>query len=331
MAGTILCSTGVPPFQFTRGQDKALDDRTQASRTPAFLVMLLVPLFFSSNVVLGRGVIDEVSPFILAAIRWSVVALLLAPFLIADRKRVRNAVARNAGLLLLLGFLGMFVCGAGVYLALRSTSATNGTLIYTTSPVIILLLEWMFLKRAISLRAGIGSLIAFIGVAAIVLRGDPTALLALDFNIGDLIFVVAAISWAGYSILYRSPSLAHMPNMSLLALLAAFGSALLVPAALVEYALGGTLPSSASAWGGIGGIILFASLLAYTGFQFGIRRLGAATAGAFMYLLPPCGVMLAVLFLGETLYPFHLVGIALVTVGIMLATAPAQWFGWRPA
>ena len=301
----------------------------EPGRTPAYLVMLLVPLCFASNVVLGRSVVAEVSPFTLAALRWGTVALLLAPFLIADRRAAMAVLRRHAGLLVLLAFLGMFVCGAGVYLALRSTTATNGTLIYTTSPVIILILEFAFLSRAISRREMAGSLIAFLGVAAIVLRGSPAAALALDFNVGDLIFVFAAISWAAYSILYRSPGLAGLSNLTLFSLLSALGAAILVPAARVELALGGTLPQSPSSWGGLGGIILFASLMAYLGFQFGIRRLGAATAGAFMYLLPPCGVLLAVVFLGEELELFHVAGIGMVTAGIVLATAPARWFATR--
>jgi drug/metabolite transporter (DMT)-like permease len=303
-----------------------LSNGAQSSRTPAYVVMLLVPLFFSSNVVLGRLIGGDVTPFILAALRWSAVALLLAPVIYIWRRDVLKTLRTAPGLLLLLGFLGMAVCGAGVYFALRLTSATNGTLIYTTSPVIILILERFFRGRQITTREAIGSAVAFLGVAIIVLRGSPAALLALEFNLGDLVFVAAAIAWAAYSILYRSPALSGLPNLAGFALLSTIGAVMLIPAALIEWTLGGTLPMSTQSWGGLAGIVLFASLLAFTGFQFGIMRLGASTAGAFMYLLPPFGVGMSVLFLGETLQAFHLIGIAAVTIGIVLATAPASWF-----
>ncbi|NMG38694.1 EamA family transporter [Chelativorans sp. ZYF759] len=286
--------------------------------------MIVTPLFFSTNLIFGRGVVDEVAPFTLALIRWGAVALALCPFIVLEWATVRPLVSARPGLLLLLAFLGMWICGAIVYLALGLTSATNGTLIYTTSPVIIILLEALFFGRRIGWREGAGALIAFAGIATIVLRGDPGALLSLDFNLGDLVFVGAAISWAAYSILYRSGPLRAVSNMTLFAVVSALGALLLIPFAAVEWALGWPLPATGAAWGGIAGIVVFASLLAFSGFQFGVRELGAPLAGMFMYLMPPYGVGLAVLFLGESLEPFHLAGIAMVMAGIVLATLPAR-------
>ncbi len=96
--------------------------------------MLLTPLFFSSNLIFGRSTIPEVAPFTLAFLRWSAAALLLSPFLWMARDRLRTYVSDHPVHWLVLGFLGMWICGAGVYYALQFTTATNGTLIYTTSP-----------------------------------------------------------------------------------------------------------------------------------------------------------------------------------------------------
>jgi len=190
--------------------------RLSASRSGrtrlAILVMVVTPLFFSSNLIFGRGVIDDVAPFTLALVRWTTVALVLAPFIVWEWQTVPRLLAESTLRLLLLAFLGMWVCSAIVYLALGMTSATNGTLIYTTSPVIIIVLEALFFGRRIGWREAAGALIAFAGVATILLRGDPAALVALDFNLGDLLFVGAAISWAAYSILYRSGPCAPSPT-----------------------------------------------------------------------------------------------------------------------
>jgi drug/metabolite transporter (DMT)-like permease len=291
----------------------------------AILVMVLTPLFFSTNLIFGRGVIDEVAPFTLAFLRWAAVALALAPFAFAARAEVRRLVAGHPGFLLVLGFLGMWICGALVYLALRHTSATNGTLIYTTSPVFILLIDAAVRRKAIGLRQALGSALALVGIATIVLRGEPSALAALDFNVGDLVFVAAAIAWAAYSLLLRSPRVGGVPNLALLPLIAAAGAALLAPFAAHEWWTGQPMPATASAWSGIAGIVAFSSLAAFLGFQFGVRRLGAPTAGVFMYLMPPYGVGLAVLFLGETFHLFHALGIVLVSGGVVLATLPAAW------
>ena len=306
-----------------------MDDRSKGRAGLAVLVMLVTPLFFSTNLIFGRFVVDEVAPFTLAFLRWASVAIALAPFLLRERGAAAAVLRGSAALVVLLGFLGMWICGALVYLALDMTTATNGTLIYTTSPVIILLIEAVFRGRRIGRREAIGSAVAFVGVAVIVLRGDLDALLTLDVNAGDLIFVGTAIAWAVYSILYRSPRLSTLSNLALFSAVAAAGAVTLLPFAAAELLGGAPMPRTASAWGGIAGIVVFSSLLAFSGFQFGVRRLGPSAAGVFMYLLPPYGVFLAVAFLGETFHAFHAAGIALVMGGIALATAPAALFRRR--
>ncbi|CAG1003467.1 MAG: DMT family transporter [Rhizobiaceae bacterium] len=295
----------------------------------AVLVMLVTPLFFSTNLIFGRFVVDEVAPFTLAFLRWASVAVALSPFLLRERVAAAAVLRSSGALVVLLGFLGMWICGALVYLALDMTTATNGTLIYTTSPVIILLIEATFRGRRIGRREAIGSAVAFVGVAVIVLRGELDALLTLDVNVGDLIFLGTAIAWAVYSILYRSPRLAALSNLALFSAVAAAGAVTLLPFAAAEFLHGAPMPRTASAWGGIAGIVVFSSLLAFSGFQYGVRRLGPSAAGVFMYLLPPYGVFLAVAFLGETFHAFHAAGIALVMGGVALATAPAALFRWR--
>ncbi|MCB1420643.1 MAG: DMT family transporter [Notoacmeibacter sp.] len=287
--------------------------------------MAVTPLFFSSNLIFGRDVVGDVAPFLLAAIRWALVALALSPFLWRDRMSVRAAISAHWPFLLLLGFLGMFICGGLVYLGLTMTTATNGTLIYTTSPVIIILIEAVFSGRKIGWREAVGSLLAFAGVAVIVLKGDWEVLSSLTFNPGDILFVIAAIAWAIYSILGRKPVMTNLGNFSALGLTALAGTLCLLPVALFEVSAGHPLPSTVADWANIAGIVFFASLLAFAGFQFGVRRLGASLAGIFMYLLPAYGVSLAVLWLGEAFKTFHATGIALVMAGIMLATFPVGW------
>jgi drug/metabolite transporter (DMT)-like permease len=302
-----------------------LDDRAGGRTGIAVLAMVVTPLFFSTNLVYGRHVIADVAPFTLAFIRWFCVALALAPFLWRERAAAASVMRGNAGLVLILGVLGMWICGAVVYVALKVTTATNGTLIYTTSPVMIIVIEALFSGRRIGWREGLGSLIAFYGILAIVLKGDLTALLSLDFNMGDLLFVGCALSWAVYSILYRSPRLAKLSNLALFSLVAGAGAVTLAPFALFELATGRPMPVTSGAWIDIDGIVVFASLLAFSGYQFGTRVLGASVAGIFMYLLPPYGVFLAVTFLGESFEPYHEAGIALVMGGVILATFPAKW------
>lgn len=288
-----------------------------------YVVLCAAPLFFSTNLVFGRFVAGDVDPFVLAFLRWATVAAILFPFAIKVGKNDMFAIIRDQWpFLVLLSFLGMGISGSGVYLGLQSTTATNATLIYSTAPILIILLERAFSDRRIKTREIVGISIALLGVATIVLNGDLGTILALSFNPGDVLIILASLSWAGYSILYRSQRLSHLKSVTLFGVIALFGAAINAPIALYKLSHASALPQSTSAWLALCGIIVISSLLAFTAFQFGIRAVGASVAGLFMYLMTPFGVLLAIIFLGETLQGFHLVGIAAVMLGVALATFP---------
>ena len=304
--------------------DTAPDTKPSLARFIPLVVMLLTPLFFSSNLIFGRSTIPEVAPFTLAFLRWTAAFVLLSPFLWLARTRVRSYVTAYPVHWLLLGFLGMWICGAGVYYALQFTTATNGTLIYTTSPLMVIILERLFFGRPTSWREIAGIVVGFLGVAIIVLQGDFTNLVQSSFNRGDLMFIAAALSWAGYSVLLKGRRTAGLPVSALFAIVTLSGALLLAPFALWEYLAGAMMPRTLNAWGGIAGIVVFSSLLAFSGYQYGVARLGASTASVFMYLLPPYGVGLAVLILDEPFETHHAIGIFTVLAGLVLATAPRK-------
>ena len=295
-------------------------------RTVDWMIFLLVPFFFSSNHVFGRGVIGDIAPFITAFIRWAGSTLIMLPVLYAQRRVCIAFVRDNTLLWLVLGFLGMGICGGFVYWSLTETTASNATLIYTTSTLFIILFQWLFQGRGITLREGVGMAIAFIGVVAIVLKGDPQALLHFHFNFGDFGILGAAIAFAIYSLLLRRKAVAVMPPIALFGLIAFSGSIILAPPAAYELMTGGAVPDSGMDWLKIGGIILFASLAAFYCFQHAVRVFGPATAGVTLYMMPPVSIVMAVAFLGERFEAYHLAGILLVTGGVILATAPLAFW-----
>ena len=284
----------------------------------AWLVMALTPMFFASNIIFGRWTVPEVAPFTLAFLRWGLVALILSPFVL----QARNAAKGCYDSIAILAMLGMVVCGGGFYLALSFTTAINATLIYTTSPIFVLLIE-RAMGRPLGIIRLLGCLVALLGVAAILLGGQHGSLNGLRLNAGDLGTLGCAIAWAFYSILFRKASLATIPAAALFGMIAGCGALLLVPLAVWEFASGADMPSSERAWTGLAGIVVFSSLIAFGGYQFGLRRFGPATTSVFMYLLPAYGVLMSVVFLGEAFETHHAIGIVLVLGGVVLATRPS--------
>ena len=174
------------------------------------------------------------------------------------------------------------------------------------------------------MREALGIGLAFAGVVAIVVRGSLETLFSLSFNLGDLIFVVTAISWAIYSFVLRSERFQALPTFPLFALIAASGALILAPFALIEALAASKFPADAMIWANITGIVFLSSLIAFSFFNYGVRIVGSSTAGVFLYLLPVYGVTLAILLLGEELYAFHVWGIVLVLSGVVLATYPRR-------
>jgi drug/metabolite transporter (DMT)-like permease len=289
-----------------------------------WVLFLLAPMFFSSNLIFGRGITGEMGPFTTALIRWAGSALIMSPILWRHRQVCFNFVRKHTALWLVLGILGMGICGGVVYWALTLTTASNATLIYTTSSLFIILFEWLFWGRRISLREIAGMVVAFAGVAAIVLKGDLSAILHLRFNLGDLAILAAAISFAVYSILLRQPGIRAMPPLPLFGLLALSGAIVLVPPGLFEIISGGLLPDTPKDFVMLGGIILFASLAAFYCFQHAVHVFGPGIAGMTLYLMPPMSILMAVVFLGESFERYHGIGVVLVTAGLVLATAPQR-------
>ncbi len=289
--------------------------------------MAIMPLFFSSNIIFGRAAVEHVQPFTLAFLRWSLTALILFPFIRVEIQRNRQAIVALTTPLFLMGFVGMWICGALVYLALKYTSATNGTLIYTSSPVLIILIEFVLKGRKVGLREGLGIALAFVGVVIIVTKGLMSNLFGFKFNSGDIIFVIAAISWAIYSVGLKSERFQSFSTLGLFFLIAVSGAVLLLPFAIFEIVYLREFPTNGTAWINIAGIVAIASLLAFSAFQLGVKTLGPSLAGIFLYLLPIYGVSLAIVFLDEELAAYHLWGVLLVLGGVVLATLPANVFG----
>jgi drug/metabolite transporter (DMT)-like permease len=289
-----------------------------AARLRDFATVALVPLLFSTNVVIGRFIAGDVAPWTLAFLRWSLAFLILLPVSAAGLRASRAGLRAAAPQIALLGFFGMFVCGGLVYVALHYTTAANATLIYTASNVLILILEWLFRGRAIGLREIVGTALALAGAAIVALGAEGWR---LSVNPGDGLILVAATAWAIYSVFLKRPALLALPSPVLFSAIMAAGVVLLTPMMLCEATSGPAFPHTALAWSAVLAVALLPSVGAYSGYQYGVRRFGPATMAMSSYLWTPYGLVLSVVFLGERLHLFHAIGLALILPGVVLATA----------
>ncbi len=282
-------------------------------------LLVVPPLAWAGNFVVGRLVRDAITPLELSFARWSIALLVLLPFTARAVWRQRAVVAGSWKLMLLLGATGIGGFHFLVYLALQSTGAINAGLIMSLTPVLIVALSFLLFRERVTSRQAAGIAVSLTGAVVLVLRGEPATLTALSFNPGDAWMLAAVPLWAFYStVLRRKP--AEMRPLVLLTVTIALGLAVLTPFMAVRAAAGAVSAMSVEAWGAIVYVALFASVIAYVCWNKGIATLGANRGGLFIHLLPVFSAVLAVVVLDEALRPYHLAGAALVFCGIWLTT-----------
>jgi drug/metabolite transporter (DMT)-like permease len=290
-------------------------------RFTAWAVLLGTLLLWSGNWIVARAVRDDISPGLATAGRLVIVALVLAPFVWRGLAAKLPALERRDWKVLwLAGFAGGGLHLALQWLGLHYTTATSATLYLSTAPVFILLLAAPVLGERIGLQQWLGVAVSFSGVALIGMQGrfaNPS------FNVGDLMALASMAMWGAYTVVLRLRRDA-LDTAEFIAMVCLLGLVFMVPWVLAEAFLGMKLSLNAAGAAAVLYSALGSLLLAYAGWSYVVKRLGAARAGVTMHLMPAIAVGLAALFLGERPYWYHFAGVALILAGVALASLRAR-------
>jgi drug/metabolite transporter (DMT)-like permease len=293
-----------------------------------YLLLSLSALIWAGNWVVGRGIRAEVPPVALAFWRWTVAAVILAPFALPRLRGQGALLRRHWRLLLLLSAGGAALYQCLVYTGLRYTSAVNAMLMNSAMPLFMMLVAWLIDRDRVTPRQLVGMVVSFSGILVIINRGDVATLENFSFKPGDLIILLGMPVWGVYSVLLRRRPLA-LDGLTFVFVLSASGGLLLAPAYLLESRF---LQSPALGWSAVGAVLyvaLFASIAAYLCWNRGVEMVGPNKAGFTQHLIPAFGTVLAVIFLGEEVHLFHAIGIATILLGVWLATSARR--GAAPA
>jgi drug/metabolite transporter (DMT)-like permease len=292
---------------------------------PATAALLtLPPLFWAGNAVAARLLVGDVPPVALSLARWLIAFALLLPFAWQALREHRAALARRWRIMLLIGPLGVGAYNTLQYIALQTSTPMATSLIASSSPVFILALGSLVFGERTRAAQWFGAALSIGGVLLVMSRGDPANLLQLRFVPGDLIMLVANLTWTLYTWLLRK----HRPELPFAPLLLAqmaIGIVAITPFALLEAALS----PARIAWSG--GVVVamlymavFPSLAAYWCWDVGVRRVGAVIPVYFANLTPVFAAVLSVWLLAESPRLYHVAALVLILGGIHLASRPAR-------
>lgn len=284
-----------------------------------YLLLTLTALFWSGNMVMGRGIRADVPPIALAFWRWIIALALVAPLALPHLRSQWPRLRAAWPIVVVLGLLGVGGYNTFAYLALQHTTATSATLLNSFIPIATIAFAFVFFGKRLSRLEAAGVVVSLCGVAAIVSRGSLETLLGLTLNTGDLWMLAAVTVWGLYTVgLQKRPEGVH--PMLMLAAFTVVGLLALAPAYAWELSTGRTINLG---WNAIGGILytgIFPGFLGYVFYNAGVAAVGPARGSLFIHLMPVFATILAAIFLDERPYLYHFAGIALVFAGIYLTT-----------
>ena len=291
---------------------------TKRNNLYPYLLLFVQPIFMASNIIVARGGVEYVPPVSLAFWRWLTVFLILTPFFFEEIIKKKKQFKNESLKLFFLGLTGCGICGAFPFIAGMSTTMANMGIIYTSSPIFIILLSVLFFRDKINLSRILGLIICLLGVLTIICKGDLTYLINFKFTSGDLWMLGAAIGWAVYSIFLINWK-SSFSLMARFTLIAFFGAISLFPFYLIEesFFFNTSFNTNFIFW------VLFAAIspgiIAFTLYTKVQKYVGASLAGFTLYIFSIYSAIYGIILFDEMLLSFHYYGAALVFIGVYLA------------
>ena len=287
-------------------------------------LLTVPPLLWAGNAVVGRMVAGLVPPITLNLLRWALAFVLLLP-LAGGLLRAGSPLWPYWRRYTLLGLLGVGCYNALQYLALKTSTPINVTLVASATPIFMLALGTLFFGQRIQGRQLVGAALSIAGVLLVLVRGELANLAQVRLVPGDLYILVAVAAWAWYSwLLTRAHEDAPEIRGSWSAFVMAqvvFGLGWSALFAAGEWSVGehhiqwGWPLAAALAYVGIG-----PAIVAYRCWGAGVQRVGPNIAGFFSNLTPLFAAVLSTLMLGEAPHLYHGIAFALIVGGIVVSS-----------
>lgn len=291
--------------------------------TPTTILLLIVPpLLWAGNAVVGRLVSDMIPPITLNFLRWAIALLILLP-LGRSIFQPGSGVLRHWRRYAMLGLLGIGLYNTLQYMALHTSTPLNVTLVAASMPVWILITGRMFFNTPIRGHQLLGGIVSIIGVLVVLSHGDWRQLLELRLVIGDVFMIIATIVWAFYSWMLAQatdgPEIRRTWATFLLAQVI-YGAAWSGVFAATEWSL--TDAHIQWGWPLVLALLYVAvgpAIVAFRCWGTGVQRVGPAIAGFFNNLTPLFAALMSLAFLGELPQLYHAAAFACIVGGIILS------------
>ena len=283
-----------------------------------YLLLSITALCWAGNAIVGRMAAGHIAPVTLSFLRWSFAFLIILPFAWKHLVRDWGAIRSRLGIMILLSITGIGAFNTLQYWALEHTQALNTLLLQSAAPLVVAVWSLALFGVRLTLAQAAGVLLSMAGVLIILMHGDLTKLSNIEFNLGDLIFIVALVIFGLYSVLSLKRPNIHA--LSFVAFTFGAGAACLIPLFIWELFARPLMQIDTANLLTLAYVALFPSTIAYLCFNRGVQLIGANRAAPFFHVVPVFGTVMSIVFLGEHPQAFHFIGFALVLTGVFVAS-----------
>lgn len=285
----------------------------------AFVMLVMTAVFWSGATIVGRAAAGEIPPYSLTFWRWTIAFLIFIPVGFRPFWQQRDLYRRYFWRMAGFSFFGIVGFTIFFFTGLQLTSGINGSLLQAAGPVIIVLTSFVLLKIWLTKGEIVGTVIAIAGSLIIVLHGDFGALHELQFGLGDIFIVLSMLCWAIYTVcLHWKPD--GLNPFGFIFVMSGLSVPMLLPFYLWELGAGQTFAVTPGNAGLILYSAVFASVVAFMFWNWGVAVVGANAAGFSHYLIPVFGTVLSVVLLGEEMKTYHVIAMVIVFIGLYLTT-----------
>ncbi len=312
-------------------------DANRKQEIVAYILMIVTSIIWGGSWPLGRWLVSEevggatIPPFMIAVIRYFLAVICFFLILRFKEGTLNWKFAKEHWkILAIMGLLSVTIYQAGYLTGELLTSASDASIMIATNAVWVVILSSSFLKtERFAWRKMLGSLLAFTAVTIVV--GFSPNVNVENRILGDIMILLAALAYAIYTVISRfflnktrENAESYQPSsIWIMTWISLFGFLITTPIALIinpEFIIPATyLTIPPRVWIGISYLAFLSTIVAYTFYLEGVKRLNASRAAIFQALVPLFGVLFSALFLQEQfdvfVYPFALL---LVIVGIIL-------------
>lgn len=285
-----------------------------------YLCAVAATLFWSGNFTVARGMTENIPPVSLAFWRWTTAVILLTPIALKYLIKDWHIVKSNLRYLIITSILGVTLFNTLIYIGGHTTTAINLSLIAITFPVFIIIISRFLYDEAITINKWLGILLVIAGVVTLVTKGDFSILKNLHFARGDLWMLLAAITFAIYSILVKhKPAELGIRSFQLSTFL--LGLLFLSPFYIWESSTTDFQIQSinSTTFYSIIYLGLFASLFSYILWGKAVENIGPTKSSIIYYTLPVFSGILAYIILGEKIELIHIISMLLIMMGVVTA------------